>query len=119
MTADRLRQLGAVTEALYMDEHRRIQEILAREAALQASISRLRAQSSHYGDRQMQAIGADLAWEAWRDRSLRDLGMELAQVRAQKLAALDRLRGAFGRNEAVRQLIERAMAERKRLRSRR
>lgn len=118
MTADRIRQLGAVTEALYMHEHRQIQEILEREAALQASITRLRAQSSHYSDRQMQAIGADMAWEAWRDRSLRELGMELAQVRARKLEALDQLRGAFGRNEAVRQLTERAMAEQKRLRNR-
>lgn len=49
----------------------------------------------------MKALGADLLWEGWHLNTRRNLNMQLAQVTARKLMAMDRLRQTFGRKTAV------------------
>ncbi len=117
MNRDKIAQMAAVTEAVYMNEFQKVQAILSREASLRSSLAQLRDQRHAAGSRQMQAIGADLAWQTWRDRSVQQLNLELARVMARKLESLDRVRAAFGRREAVRQLAQKSAEQKKRHRS--
>ena len=45
--------------------------------------------------------GTDVLWQGWESSTRRQLNTELARLRAQKLTALDALRAAFGRKQAV------------------
>ncbi len=107
--ADKLKmldQMVAVTEAQYLQEHAKVKPILDREAALRGQLSKLDAQiletrAQADGDHSMRALGADLLWQGWHARTKRELNMQLAQVIAQKLSAMDKLREAFGRKHAV------------------
>jgi predicted nucleic acid-binding Zn-ribbon protein len=118
--ADKLKmldQMTAVSEAQYLQEHAKVKPILDREAALRGQLSKLdsqiketRAQAD--GDHAMRALGADLLWQGWHSRMRRELNMQLAQVTAQKLQAMDKLREAFGRKHAVETM---AKDERKRV----
>ena len=110
-------QMAEVTEAVYINEFQKIQVILAREASLRRSLAQLRNQRNAAGSEQMRAIGADLSWQTWVERSVQQLNMELAQVMARKLESLDRVRKAFGRNEAVRQLAQKSAVDQKKRRA--
>ncbi|WP_264211884.1 hypothetical protein [Leisingera thetidis] len=101
-----LDQMAAVTAALYMQEHARIQPVLAREAELRGQLAKLNTQvqaarEQAGGDHAMKAVGADLLWQGWHTRARRQLNLELAQATAQKLRMMDQLRKAFGRKQAV------------------
>ncbi|MBI6629393.1 hypothetical protein [Pontibaca salina] len=111
MTTRKIAQLVDVTEAVYMAEYQKIQPILTREATLRSRLAQLQGQRNSAGNQQMRAVGADLVWQAWRERSMQELDMELAQVVARKLELLERVRKAFGRKEAVRQLAQKGAAD--------
>ncbi len=66
---------------------------------LEAQVREARAEAD--GDMPMKALGADLLWEGWHLSTRRNLNMQLAQVTARKLMAMDRLRKTFGRKTAV------------------
>jgi len=112
-----LKQMAAVTQAQYLREHARIKPVLDHEARLRGQISKLNDQVKENRaemdeDLRMKALGADLLWEGWHQRTRRSLNVELAQVTAKKLMAMDRLRRTFGRKTAVSDMAE---AEKKRL----
>lgn len=112
-----LEQMAAVTEAQYLKEHAKVKPILDREAALRGQLAKLDAQIKETraqadGDHAMRALGADLMWQGWHTRTRRELNMQLAQITAQKLSAMDKLREAFGRKHAVETM---ARDERKRV----
>ena len=112
-----LKQMAAVTQAQYLREHARIKPVLDHEARLRGQISKLNDQvrenrAEMDEDLRMKALGADLLWEGWHQRTRRSLNVELAQVTAKKLMAMDRLRRTFGRKTAVSDMAE---AEKKRL----
>jgi hypothetical protein len=101
-----LKQMAAVTEAQYLKEHAKIKPILDQEARLRGQLTKLEAQvrearSEADSDMPMKALGADLLWEGWHLNTRRNLNMQLAQVTARKLMAMDRLRQTFGRKTAV------------------
>ena len=101
-----LDQMAAVTEAQYLREHAKVKPILDEEAALRGKLSKLDAQMKETReqseqDHAMRALGADLLWQGWHSRTRRQLNMELAQVTARKLKAMDQIRKAFGRKHAV------------------
>ena len=54
----------------------------------------------------MRALGADLLWQGWHSRTRRQLNIELAQVTARKLMAMDKVRKAFGRKHAVQTMAD-------------
>ena len=116
MKQNMLDQMAAVTAAQYMQEHAKVQPVLAQEAALRGQLARLNAQvqtarEQAEGDHAMRALGADLLWQGWHTRTRRQLNLELAQATAKKLRMMDQLRKAFGRKHAVETM---AAAERKR-----
>lgn len=104
-------QMAAVTEAMYLREFEKIKSVLAEETALRRKLSRLDEQisqnrSTASEDHSMKTIGADILWQAWGTRTRQQVNMELAQVMARKLIAMDGVRMAFGRQKAVEKLIE-------------
>ncbi len=106
MKRHRLSQMSKVTEALYLSEFRKVQDILAEEARLRGELRRLQEQSQdgqHHmsGDPSMRTVGADLLWQAWLMRTQRQLNIELSQVMANKEIAMGSVRKAFGRQSAV------------------
>jgi hypothetical protein len=114
-----LQQMAAVTEAQYLKEHAKINPILDHEARLRGQLSKLDEQVSTARqdadkDIQMKALGADLLWQGWHTNARRNLNMQLAQVTARKLMAMDRLRKTFGRKTAVGDM---AQAEKRRVKA--
>jgi len=106
-----LDQMAAVTEAQYLREHAKIKPILDAEAALRGKLTRLDAQmkdTRQQGeqDHAMRALGADLLWQGWHSRTRRQLNIELAQITARKLMAMDQVRKAFGRKHAVQTMAD-------------
>ncbi|MCD9147115.1 hypothetical protein [Pseudophaeobacter flagellatus] len=106
-----LTQMAAVTEAQYLKEHAKIKPILDHEARLRGQISKLDAQVQEARDEAnkdmpMKALGADLLWQGWHTTARRNLNMQLAQVTARKLMAMDRLRKSFGRKTAVGDMVK-------------
>ena len=117
MRKKQLHQLAKVSRAQYLRELARIREILDRETALRGQLLRLaqqaeRARRDHAADPAMQSLGADMAWQGWLGRSRRRLNTELAQVMARKLVAMDSVRNAFGREQAVQTLADAEAARR-------
>jgi len=111
MKQKKLDQMAAVTEAQYMREHAKIKPILDEDAALRGKLAKLDAQiqeTRQQGeqDHAMRALGADLLWQGWHSRTRRQLNIELAQVTARKLKAMDQVRKAFGRKHAVQTMAD-------------
>ena len=74
-------------------------------------ISKLRIQSDQVRAKpeeyyEVKTVGADTLWQAWVSRKHRELNMQLAQVMAEKMNAMDGVRTAFGRQTAVEKLAE-------------
>ncbi len=101
-----LAQMKSVTNAVYLREHAKVKPILDREAQLRGKLSMLKQQVEESREilnqsHEMKALGIDLQWQRWHTNARRDINQELAQVTAQKLRAMDKLRHAFGRKHAV------------------
>ena len=114
-------QMSGVVQALYDKEFQAIGAILAREADLRGKLNKLDEQIAQNRDvcansHEMQAVGAQLLWQGWTTRMRRQLNTELAQVIVTKLAAMERVRKAFGRKQAVEMMMS---AEQRRIRTRR
>lgn len=84
-------------------------EIQAEEARLRRQIGTLQQhrRNSHEADPElmpMRAIGADILWQGWIDRTQADLNIDLARVLARKAPILQRARKNIGRRETVSEL---------------
>lgn len=102
MKAADLSELARVTDAIYQKEQLVVRDILAAEAQLRRKLAQLdqSVSDARAAPEQldlMRPFGADVLWEAWAGRTRRQLNMELAQVLAQKLHMMDRVRVAFGK----------------------
>ncbi|WP_170428492.1 hypothetical protein [Ruegeria arenilitoris] len=118
MKRKQLQGLEKVTEAAFQREYQSLRPILEAEARLQSQLAHLDAQlqqtrrvaASTEGYR---VTGTDVLWHGWESATRRQLNMQLAGLRAQKLAALDELRVAFGRKQAVAKLSDTSEAKRR------
>ncbi|MCZ4352896.1 hypothetical protein O4H61_10265 [Roseovarius aestuarii] len=105
-----LEEMRQITQVVYRKEQSKFQKLVTREAQLRRSLADLETHRSvvaHLPTDQLdgvRAIGADLAWQGWAQRSRRALNMELAQVLVKKAERIGALRRAFGRSEAIAQL---------------
>lgn len=105
-----LEQMAQITQALYRAEQAKLQGLTAREAQLRRALADLdadRRTAAQLPDDQLlgvRAIGADLAWQRWVQKSRAALNMELARVLVKKAERMGALRHAFGRSQAVAQL---------------
>ncbi|SEL26889.1 hypothetical protein SAMN05421666_3301 [Roseovarius nanhaiticus] len=105
-------QLSQAMEAAYQAAQAAMQDIRAEETALRQSLAELDAQRMASRALPLEqwaaprAIGADLLWQGWTQRTRQELNVKLAQVLVRKAEKLAALRHAFGRAEAVRRIIE-------------
>ncbi len=118
MKSTKYADFSAVTEAAFQKEYQNLKPVLEEEARIKQQLSRLdgQVQKSRVDAGQTkgyQVTGTDVLWSGWESRTRRQLNMELARVTAQKLASMDALRLAFGRQQAVERLSEMQKAERR------
>ncbi len=116
MKREKLDDLRKATQVRYLEEHAKIAKILTKESSITNALRRLDEQKQMgakiaSGDEAMKAIGADLLWNTWQHSTRQRLNMELAQVRAQKLELMSRVRLAFGRDQAIQKLVEQKKQE--------
>jgi hypothetical protein len=109
MKRETLEQTVQVTEALYLREHEAIKEVLQQEAEIRAQLARLDAQVAQAAAQPQQThsvrmVGADILWRGWESKTRRQLHIHLAQAHARKLSAMEKLRTAFGRKDAMEKL---------------
>ena len=115
MERTRIAALSGVTEAVYQREHQKLKPLLEQEARVMRRLAQLDAQTLEVRQQTQQSSdyrvsGGDVVWHTWESITRRDLNIELARIRAQKLAALDAVRQAFGRMQAVEELVRNAAA---------
>lgn len=97
-----LDQLHQLSELKYHHSQQQLSEILKRETALRAELTKLRGYISQIRSlpaeqAQMRAIGADVIWLRWVTQTQASLNIELAQVLAQKEGHMARHRMAVGK----------------------
>lgn len=111
MRPDILPKLDAATQALYLREHAKVRDILEEESRIRAGLAKLdlqlqTARDTAQDDPSLRALGADVLWRAWEEKTRRALNMELAQVMARKLQVMDQVKLAFGKKVAVQELAK-------------
>lgn len=103
--------LEKVTEATFQKKFQELRPILDAEARVRQQLAKLDLQLSQVRTESdktegYQVSGTDILWNGWESATRRQLNMQVAQIRAQKLAAVEALRFAFGRKQAVEALGE-------------
>jgi hypothetical protein len=104
-------QLKHAMDADYQAQQAALQDVVRQEADLRralAELEELRVEARTMPADQLaapRAIGADLLWQGWTQRTRQDLNVKLALILVQKAEKMSALRYAFGRAEAVNNLI--------------
>ncbi|EKE43771.1 hypothetical protein OCGS_2105 [Oceaniovalibus guishaninsula JLT2003] len=123
MTPERLQALRDLAIMARDAELAKVADVTRRISALRLDISRLKdARAAREADPALDTArlaGADLPWAAWCEGQLRARQNALAALHVAHETALQAARQAFGRAEALAGLSERAVAERRKARTRR
>ena len=106
-----LNALLEVSEVHYNRQREALSRLLQQEAGLRLELARLAEMGSAnvQGDGAVtgiQVIGADLLWNGWLARAKTQTNIHLAQVLAQKQYEQAKVRKAFGKVTALRQIIQ-------------
>lgn len=103
MKLGKIGQLSEVIQVLYDREYLKVSGLLAEETRIRSQLTQLDTQSRKAcaNNVDMQAVSALFLWQRWSARSRQQLNSELAQVMAKKLMAMDRVRKAFCRKQAL------------------
>lgn len=106
-----LADLKRLSDAAFQKEQQTLRPYIEAEAEILQKLSRLDAQLQQTRQNSGQAdgyqvTGTDVLWRGWEEATRRKLNTDLARVRAQKLTKMQALRKAFGRKQALGQLIE-------------
>ncbi|WP_299637132.1 hypothetical protein [uncultured Ruegeria sp.] len=101
-----LPDLEKVTNAAFQKHFQALRPILEAEARIQQQLARLDSQLNQARQDSAkiegyQVSGTDVLWNGWESATRRQLNLQLARTRAQKLAGMEALRTAFGRKQAV------------------
>lgn len=114
-----LDQLAGATDALYQAERAKLQDIARQEAELRRALFDLDAKRhaawTMPADQLAapRAIGADMLWQGWTQRTRQELNVKLAQVLVRKADRMAALARAFGRAEVARTLLADAKTARR------
>ncbi len=119
MSGGDLERLLPVATARYEAEFAAVRGLLAAEAQCRAQLARLdvlaqsgRDQAMRLGP--MQVLGADVLFQKSLAENRVRLNGELAQILARKASAMDKVRLAFGRKQAIETSLERQDVENRR-----
>lgn len=109
-SSDQLESLLAISRINYDHQRQTFAKILQEEAQLRQELVRLAemGQAGRQNDVNaisMRAIGADLLWKSWLGRSRSELNMKLARVLATKEQEQEKVRRAFGKVNALEELV--------------
>ncbi len=112
MKRKQMKDLRVVTEIAYQREQQKLGPLLQQEARILQQLTRLDGQLAEVKTQGAQTdgykvTGTDLLWHGWESATRRQLNIELARLRSQKLSAMDDLRRALGRKQAVADLSQR------------
>ena len=104
--SDRMKTLLQLEQLRSLKSQKALAEITAEESRLRTQIRTLQQhrRNSHDPDpglMPMRAIGADILWQGWIDRTQSDLNMDLARVLARKAPIAKRARKDIGRRDVV------------------
>lgn len=111
MGRSRVSDLITITDAVYQKEYQQLRPLLLQEAQLTRQLAHLNDQVAEMRTQAdatpgYQITGGDVVWHMWEAETRQNLNMQLARLRSQKLAALDNLRHAFGKKQAVANLAQ-------------
>ncbi len=109
MKLEDLRKLRALADAKYRARQQLFQNLVQRENALRADLTRLEEQSraaNVHSDPDMRSIGADVIWKAWLGKARASLNMKLALVLAEKDQHVRQVRRAYGKVLAADGLLQ-------------
>ena len=118
MSLRQLRSIEKIFDLKFKKKQGAFIAVVQQENQLRSQLSKLETQfreSQIDGDQRMQAIGADVIWHSWVERSKKSLNMELAQVLAQKEKLLSNVKKDYGKLLISRELsssMEKAESER-------
>ena len=102
-----LKKAAQLASLHYMKSQQRIRDVLQKEARLRAQIKNIRDQMDASSmEIAGKMLGADLVWEAWVNRKLMQLNVELAEVLARKEAHMVDIRRKHGRKLVVDSLAD-------------
>lgn len=116
-----LGQLKQALDAAWQAQQAGLRQLARQEGELRLALSELDAMrrgAQALPDQQLaapRAIGADLLWQGWTQRKRQELNMQLAQVLVRKAEKIEALRQAFGRAEAVAELLQSQQAARRKI----
>ncbi len=118
--SDKMKMLMELEQLRSLKSQKALAGISAEEGKLRRQIGTLQQhrRMSHDTDpglMPMRAIGADILWQGWIDRTQSDLNMDLARVLVRKAPILKRARKDIGRREVVSDLKDRMQAEDQRI----
>ena len=112
--------LQQVSELQFYAAQTEMAELLRKETALRRNLEQLmqgkasQARAPREADDAALIAGADIRWHRWVDQRRARINIELAQLLALKENCRARLKQAFGRDQVVRALRQRAVqAERR------
>jgi hypothetical protein len=108
---NQLQQLHIIVQSHYDLAQQEFQKIITQEACVRAELSRLddlnnEARIATNESLELRAIGADIIWQSWVNRSKRQLNMKLARILAQKEPHLAAVRRAYGKVLVATELLE-------------
>lgn len=104
--SEKMKTLLQLEQLRSLKSQKALAEITAEEARLRRQIGTLQEhrRMSHEADpglMPMRAIGADILWQGWIDRTQSDLNMDLARVLARKAPIAKRAKKNIGRRDVV------------------
>ncbi|GFE49566.1 hypothetical protein So717_13190 [Roseobacter cerasinus] len=100
MTPQDARKLQILADIKYRTRRQRLQKLVQKESAIRSDLAKLGQQAKEAdraSDKTMQAIGADVIWQAWLGKSKTALNMKLALILAEKEQHLSQVRRAYGK----------------------
>lgn len=113
MKKKQFRGLADLTQLRFAATEAKLSGILQREKALRAQLAMLHedrhasAQAERVATEPAFRAGADIRWHQWIEHRRAVLNQELAQTLAHRERQLKQVREAFGKNEAVKELVRR------------
>lgn len=114
--SDRMKTLLQLEQLRSLKSQKALSEVTAEESRLRRQIGTLQEhrRMSHEPDpglMPMRAIGADILWQGWIDRTQADLNTDLARVLARKAPIAKRARKNIGRRDVVSEMKDQMHAD--------
>ncbi len=111
MNRKKLSDLQRATDAVFQKNYQTLRPVIEAEARVQQQLASLNSQVAEVrrdsaSAEGYQVTGTDILWNGWESATRRQLNTDLARLRAQKLAAIEQLRAAFGRQQAIRSISD-------------